>query len=298
MEESKWENLNLDCVVNVFGRLDLESLVLDVPLVCKKWHQALANPLCWQKLVFPVDISQSPLAVEFDASGRSLNISQLIKFVVDRSQGFCNKIVLPVGTTIADLLYVSDVCPNLKTLVLPTDPMLGQHGNVIAELIAKWKSLEVLECGNCSYMEKMIENIGLHCKNFVGLSLAGADFDHKVSLAIVSELTNIKSLVLDRISIEAALLNLILGCCKGLELLCIRDCKFMGFDSFDDEVHLFVSAVKDFKYEGNTTFAYDILDSDEEGIRELVSFPEQAKVQESILSLLLKENGFIEVDCY
>lgn len=107
MEEREWENLNSDCLVNIFGRLDLESVLLDVPLVCKKWHEHLLNPLCWQIIVFPVDISRSRLALALDDRG-SLNISGLIKFAVGRSQGCCTKLVLPNGTTLADLIYVSD----------------------------------------------------------------------------------------------------------------------------------------------------------------------------------------------
>lgn len=100
-------------------------------------------------------------------------------------------------------------------------------------------------------MEKIIVKIGLHCKNFVSLSLASAEIDHKVSIAIVSKLANIKSLVLEKISIITSLLELILGQCKELELLHIRNCTFVGFYDFDEEVHLFVSGIKDFQYQGN-----------------------------------------------
>lgn len=109
MEARKWENLNSDCLVNVFGRLDLEMLLLEIPLVCKQWHQALLNPLCWQKLVFPVNISQSKLAYHAFRCEGSFNISGLIKFVVDRSNGCATTLVLPQRTTKENLIYVSDV---------------------------------------------------------------------------------------------------------------------------------------------------------------------------------------------
>ncbi|KAL8121963.1 hypothetical protein AgCh_018624 [Apium graveolens] len=246
MEESKWENLNLDCLVNIFGRRDVESLLL------------------------------SRLASAFGA-GDSVNISRLIKFVVDRSPGCCSKIVLASVTTIADLVYVSDVSPNLKTLVLPTDhSMLSDHGATISELIAKWKSLEVLESGKCSSMEKIIEQIGLYCKNFVGLSVAGAEIDHKVSVAIVSKHAGIKSLVLERISINTALLTLILGKCNELELLHVRNCTFTRFGFFDEEVDHYVSGIKDFQYQGNVTMPYDVLD-----LEDLRCLSEEVNAQES-----------------
>nr|CAN63346.1 hypothetical protein VITISV_012622 [Vitis vinifera] len=37
MEGRKWEELNMDCLVNVFQRVGMESLLLDVPFVCKSW---------------------------------------------------------------------------------------------------------------------------------------------------------------------------------------------------------------------------------------------------------------------
>lgn len=56
MEGRKWEELNLDCLVNVFGRVGMESLLLDVPLVCKPWYKATLDPKCWEHLIFPEDI--------------------------------------------------------------------------------------------------------------------------------------------------------------------------------------------------------------------------------------------------
>ena len=97
MEERKWENLNEDFLVNIFGRLDVESLLLDVPLVCKQWYRATFNPLSWQNIVFSVDIYPS-----------TFGISELIKFVVGRSQGCATNIVLGDCISREDLIFVSD----------------------------------------------------------------------------------------------------------------------------------------------------------------------------------------------
>lgn len=102
----KWDELNSDCLMNVFGRLDLESRLLDIPLVCKHWHQALLNPFCWQKLVLPANIFR--LAAHARECGKYFNVSGLIKFVVDRSKGCATTLVLPESTTkLEDPIYVA-----------------------------------------------------------------------------------------------------------------------------------------------------------------------------------------------
>lgn len=70
MEERKWENFSSDCLVNIFKRLDLEMLLLDVPLVCKNWYQALLDPLCWQKIVFHSDGDESRLAYALESEAK------------------------------------------------------------------------------------------------------------------------------------------------------------------------------------------------------------------------------------
>ncbi|XP_052188770.1 uncharacterized protein LOC127799089 [Diospyros lotus] len=61
-DEPKWEELNTDCLVNVFGRLGLGSLLLDVPFLCKSWYQATKNPPCWRRLDFAAILDSYVLA--------------------------------------------------------------------------------------------------------------------------------------------------------------------------------------------------------------------------------------------
>ncbi|KAL7176450.1 hypothetical protein ACSBR2_029895 [Camellia fascicularis] len=42
----------MDCLVNVLGRVGIESLLIDVPFVCKSWYKATRSPLCWRQLDF------------------------------------------------------------------------------------------------------------------------------------------------------------------------------------------------------------------------------------------------------
>ncbi|CAL8121701.1 unnamed protein product [Prunus armeniaca] len=44
----------MDCLVKVLEKVGMESLLLDVPFVCKSWYyKATLNPSCWQSLIFP-----------------------------------------------------------------------------------------------------------------------------------------------------------------------------------------------------------------------------------------------------
>ncbi|KAJ6779011.1 hypothetical protein OIU74_002742 [Salix koriyanagi] len=100
MEERKWEDLEFDCLVNVLGRVDMESLLLYVPFVCKSWYKASLNPSCWKHLVFPTDVDP-----EWDLT--------LIEKIQD---GFSEEV----------LKYIADECPALISLSLPVDHFLNQ----------------------------------------------------------------------------------------------------------------------------------------------------------------------------
>ncbi|KAK1404194.1 putative F-box/LRR-repeat protein 23 [Heracleum sosnowskyi] len=255
MEERKWENLNEDCLVNIFGRLEVESLLLDVPFVCKQWYRATSNPLSWQKLVFPVYIYQSRF-FNRRAGALTFHISKLIKFAVGRSQGCSTTIVLPYCISREDLIFVSDKCPSLKVLAVSSSlygikTFEGGVSCAISDLLVKWKSVEVLKLDRCSHLVEIICKISLNCKNFMELSVTNTDIDQEVATAIVSNLSTIKRLVLDYANIEKVNLELILRGCKELELLYARDC--VGFDEDDEDILMLASGIKDFQCDGSIT---------------------------------------------
>ncbi|CAL2281406.1 unnamed protein product [Prunus armeniaca] len=53
MNERRWKDLQMDCLLKVLVKVGMESLLLDVPFVCKSWYKATLNPSCWQSLLFP-----------------------------------------------------------------------------------------------------------------------------------------------------------------------------------------------------------------------------------------------------
>ena len=114
----KWENMEMDCLVNIFGRVGIESLALDVPFVCKSWYKATLNPLCWQSLIFPIDLRESrlpniiPEGLEFilvSPKGvevvKSADRESVVKGAVNRSQRSATRLVLPDDCSNNDIIY-------------------------------------------------------------------------------------------------------------------------------------------------------------------------------------------------
>ncbi|XP_077215588.1 F-box/LRR-repeat protein At3g48880-like [Tasmannia lanceolata] len=231
MEDRKWEDLDMDCLVNVFGRLGLEEMILSVPFVCQSWYKASTNPLCWKVLNFiPLNLS------DWDASdfeGRFMreyrlqkySFTGLLKFVVTRSRGSAVVLKFPAeDVNLDNIIYVSDECLGLKCLALPR-----LDRRFLPELVGKWKHLEILLLqGMPSCISEMIKVINNHCKNFVGLKASGW-VDDNVASAIVMFLPKIKYLVLSASTLSKENLMVILeGCKQGrCQEFCTRGAKII-----------------------------------------------------------------------
>ncbi|KAI8004375.1 hypothetical protein LOK49_LG08G01649 [Camellia lanceoleosa] len=112
MEGEKLKELNTDCLVNVLGRVGIESLLIDVPFVCKSWYKATKSPLCWRQLDF-LEISLDDctslfflarLIDDYQVKGK-FSFTAIVKTLVKRSAtsvvyislpsfGFCDEEVL------------------------------------------------------------------------------------------------------------------------------------------------------------------------------------------------------------
>ncbi|XP_057484659.1 F-box/LRR-repeat protein At3g48880-like isoform X2 [Actinidia eriantha] len=231
MSEPKWEELDMDCLVNIFGRLGLESLVLDVLFVCKSWYRATLNPEFWWHLDFSklklhdslsYDDFTSRLMSTYQIVG-NFPITAFIKSVVKRSDRSVTYIALPDYCTEEALLYVADECPALRTLVLPSNVLQGPQFK-IQNHMSKWTSLQSLKLQRCFDMEELLTQISIHCKSFVALAIETANIGKDEASAIVNFLPNIKVLVL-------------------------RDCT--GFTESDEEILKHASRIRSFKHEGS-----------------------------------------------
>ncbi|XP_028086958.1 F-box/LRR-repeat protein At3g48880-like [Camellia sinensis] len=260
MEGGKWEDLSMDCLVNVFGRVGIESLLLDVPFMCKSWYKATLNPLCWRRLDFSkisldswsYDESISRLLDKYQLNDK-LSVTAFIKFVVKRSARSATFLSLPDCCTEEALLYVADECPDLRVLLLPRC-LPRDHMLQIPNLMSKWKNLELLRLGGTFHLQEILAQINIHCKNFIGLGIPRAYIKRDEASAIVTLLPNIKQLFLRHASMEKENLVMILQGCKELKYFDVRDC--IGFDEGDDEILKLASHIQTFEHKGSMLYDY------------------------------------------
>ncbi|XP_050374633.1 F-box/LRR-repeat protein At3g48880-like [Argentina anserina] len=266
-DERRWEELNVDCLVNIFGRVGMESLLLDIPFVCKPWHQASLNPSCWESLVFPELTNPNTYDDEYTYScfdkfsyvyefdGIHVSVDAFVKFVIDRSKGRTTLLELSPCASEDVLKYAADQCPHLKALSLPSD-LIDNESRIIKELIGKWKHLESLVLGNSDKLEKFLT----HCKNLRFLHVENASVGEKEAKAIVTFLPELKKLILKGASINRdEVVTLLHGCkelrphhlapLKELVHLDVSNCE--GFDGKDEEIAKLASHIANFTSEGS-----------------------------------------------
>ncbi|XP_057484030.1 F-box/LRR-repeat protein At3g48880-like [Actinidia eriantha] len=267
MTEPKWEDLDRDCLVSIFGRLGLESLLLDVPFVCKSWYKATRIPQSWRHLDFSklqlhdswyYDDFTSRLMDTYGIEG-NFPITAFIKSVVKRSRKSATYIALPELPNRCmeeALLYVADECPALRTLVLPSNVLQGPQGPQfkIKNHMSKWTNLQFLKLQRCFDMKELLTQINIHCKNFEALAIERANIGRDEASAIVKFLPNIKVLDLRYASMKKKNLMTILKGCKQLELFDARYC--IGFTEGDEEILRHASHIRSFKHEGSMNWYY------------------------------------------
>ncbi|KAM7465843.1 hypothetical protein LguiB_013405 [Lonicera macranthoides] len=247
MEGRKWEDLEMECLSNIFDRVGMESLVLDVPLVCKSWNKATLDPKCWQTLIFPYDLSESRLIPK--NKSRPSSAKDLFKFVLNRSQKCASLVIFPKHCTEGQLFQVANKCPSLKHLGLPFR-VVFTHKNIISRLMKKFKDLERLYLGGNGYnLPNILSQISLHCRNFVWLEIENGVLYDEIASSIVASLPKIKYLVLRNCSIQRECLVTIIQCCKELVYLDVSNSR--GFE-VDDEILKLGSCITTFKYDGSS----------------------------------------------
>ncbi|XP_020256196.1 uncharacterized protein LOC109833062 isoform X2 [Asparagus officinalis] len=95
----KWEDLPINCLVSVFGRLSLDDLTLGVPFVCKSWYEASLDPACWKILDFrAIDLwAGSSFNEKFMRAYRveKFAFRGFLKYIISRSHKLATRLVLP-----------------------------------------------------------------------------------------------------------------------------------------------------------------------------------------------------------
>ncbi|KAL6315411.1 hypothetical protein AAG906_000524 [Vitis piasezkii] len=236
-DRRKWEELNINCLVNVFQKVGMETLLLDVPLVCKSWYKATLHPMCWQHLIFPENFEAFADRIMKEYQ-KEIPITSFIKFIVNRSSRCATTLMLPNRCSEEGLEYAAKECPALKVFGLHGYLSL-KNASVIPKLIRNWKNLEVLRLRRAPhYVPEILSQISRHCKNFFQLMLPKSYVGANEASAIVTYLPKIKHLFLKGATIEKKNLVMILRCCRELES--------------DAEILELASHIPSFRCEGST----------------------------------------------
>ena len=85
MARTKWEDLEKDYLLNVLTRVGTESMLYDIPFVCKSWYRASLDPLCWKIINFQNFVRQAALASEYSRS------------LTNRNGGNATTVMLPMS---------------------------------------------------------------------------------------------------------------------------------------------------------------------------------------------------------
>lgn len=117
MEEQKSVELNMDCLVNVLGRVEMDSLLFAVPYVCKSRYQVSLDPVCWKRFVFP-HFEQTIMKrfMKVYQSMRLFSVTSFINSILHCSNRLATALMLPDCCTKEALEYAVDEGPALKVL--------------------------------------------------------------------------------------------------------------------------------------------------------------------------------------
>lgn len=107
----KWENLELDCLLNILGRVGTDSLLLDVPFVCKSWYKASLDPSVWKSIDL-FGFCEYPFSslhrFKDQYKINNFSLGGLVRLVVTRGLGKSNSLVLPRRCRLSDVEYVTE----------------------------------------------------------------------------------------------------------------------------------------------------------------------------------------------
>jgi hypothetical protein len=256
METAPWADMETDCLVHVFRRLDLDDLASAAPLVCCGWRRAAADPSLWRKLDLRRDhVSRfMPWGALGAALERRHGVSRFafagfLSLCVWRARGCAADVALPpLLAPASELDLVSLQCPRLRRLALPGLPAADEAR--LPELVTRWPLLEHLELDAkpCSVFPALAARLAQHCTNFTSLKTSGAVKPEDADVLACS-LPRLRSLCLDRSYLPRQELLAILSGSRELREFSARGC--VGFDENDEEVRKRAAGIWSFEVAGS-----------------------------------------------
>ncbi|KAL5209416.1 hypothetical protein ABZP36_005039 [Zizania latifolia] len=236
-----WAELETDCLVHIFRRLELEDLAAAAPLMCRGWRRAAADPSLWRGLDLRRDhlarfMPWGKLAAAFARryGVERFGFAGFLRLCVARAAGSADDLALPplLSSPAAELDHVSAECPALRRLALPK--LSSADEARLPELIPRWRRLQHLELDSKpSSFPAVAAQLALHCPGLAILKTSGS-IKAEDAAAMAASLPWLHSLCLDRSYLPKQELLTILAGCTELREFSARSC--VGFDEKDDEV--------------------------------------------------------------
>ncbi|XP_040368512.1 F-box/LRR-repeat protein At3g48880 isoform X1 [Rosa chinensis] len=222
--DRKWEDLESDCLVNIFQRVGMESMLMFIPFVCKSWHKASRTPAVWKSLIFPEGIFD-PMNFDTDTG---------------ENEGYWFDLFLRKFAREFDIPWSNFTVPKFVNLAINR-----------SEGGAEFLKLPGLICSVYMYAMKQILNHikDNNCSNFKGLHMADAYITCKDASAMVRCVPELRYLCFRRATLSKKSLLKILRVCRDLEVLDVRGCT--GFDEDDEEILELASHIPKFMCAGS-----------------------------------------------
>ncbi|KAG0466160.1 hypothetical protein HPP92_017740 [Vanilla planifolia] len=242
----KWEDLEMECLSNIFSRLALDDLTMAVPFVCRSWFAAASNPNAWRVLNFRL-LDFMPWAASPRDSRRSTLFSLLLFRLLKARRS-----TQPWSRHRADASPSSHINARFgfciqMTLALPNLALDDEA--CIPNLIVKWKALEKLEMESKPFIFPLLAAaVGKNCKNFNELVMPCSSIKREDAFAIVTWLPKLRSLDLSGSYLPKEELLFVLEGCRELDSLTAKNC--VGFEA-DDAVKRKAFELKIFEHEGS-----------------------------------------------
>ncbi|KAL5723142.1 hypothetical protein ACHQM5_006570 [Ranunculus cassubicifolius] len=230
-----WKDLDKDILLRIFQQLDLKDRIKGAPLCCSSWYNISKDPSMWRE----VNLNQ------FDLPDSS---TQLIEFVINRSQQSLTSISFSSNARVDDLLLVAERCPNLKYFELRIhEDKIHEGKKAIEKVISKLKLLEGMAVNEVLISDDTtLEQISRYCPNFMKLKAYDA-LSHKTASLIVKFLPKLKILDVSRTKIYRKNLLVILKGCQELENVDLTRCgKILNSDEI---LKIGCGRIKEFKWD-------------------------------------------------
>ncbi|ONM62315.1 F-box/LRR-repeat protein At3g48880 [Zea mays] len=253
-----WAEMEMDCMVQVFVRLDLEDLAAAAPLVCRSWRRAAADPSLWRALDLRRDhvarfMPWGALAAAFARhyAVRRFSVAGFLRLCVSRARGYADDVALPplLAEPADEIDHISLHCPRLRRLALPQ--LTASDEARLPDIVPRWPLLEHLELEakpSSSSFPALAAQLALHCPGFASLKTSGA-VKPEDAAALARSLPRLRSLCLDRSYLPKEQFLSILAACRDLREFSARCC--VGFDDKDEEVLRRGARIQRFDVEGS-----------------------------------------------